>query len=56
MIEICLDDLDQATEICRDRMERVKAHVKYIKTIPENKRTLWEKELIAKWENKNKEF
>jgi hypothetical protein len=52
MVEVCLDELDLATELCREKMEIAKEYIKHIKTIPEHKRTIRQKELLVRFEER----
>jgi hypothetical protein len=53
MVEVCLDQVKQAAEVFRDSYNKFKEYIKYIEeNIPENKRTLKQKELVAKYGSK----
>jgi len=49
MVEIKADESDQIFENFREAVKRFKDYIKYIKTIPETKQTMKQKELIAKY-------
>jgi len=52
MIEICLDELEQACNIFYDKLKKFNDYMKYLETVPENKLTVKEKELIARFGKK----
>ena len=52
MIEICLNEVEQAYAIFKDKLCKFKEYIKHIETIPVHKRTFREKELIAKYGSK----
>jgi len=52
MIEICLDELEQACNAFFDKLRKFKDYVKYLETVPEKKLTAREKEMVAKFGKK----
>jgi hypothetical protein len=52
MIEVCLDEFEQAVRVFSDKLKKFTEYIKFIETIPENKRTFKEKELVAKYGGK----
>jgi len=51
-MEIKVDETDQVVEKFRDAYNKFLDYIKYVETIPEGKRTMKQKELIAKFGNK----
>lgn len=52
MIEICLDELEQACNVFFDKLKKFNDYIKYLETIPEKKLTVREKELVTKFSKK----
>ena len=55
MVEVFLDEVEQACENLRDKLTKFKAYIKHLESIPEHKRTAREKELVAKFGAKRME-
>jgi len=51
-MEIKADATDQAVEEFRDAYKKFKSYIEYVETIPEEKRTMKQKELVAKYGKK----
>jgi len=52
MFEVCLDDMEQACKIFYDKLKKFKEYIEHLETVPENKLTTREKELIKKFGKK----
>jgi hypothetical protein len=52
MIEACLDELEQACNIFYDKFKKFKDYIRLFGTVPANKLTIREKELIARFGKK----
>jgi hypothetical protein len=52
MIEACLDEMEQALNVFRDQFQKFKEYMNHLETIPENKLTWKEKELLTKYGKK----
>jgi hypothetical protein len=52
MIETCLDELEQACNSFYDKLKKFKDYIKYLETVPGNKLTAREKELVKKFGKK----
>jgi hypothetical protein len=52
-MEIKADATDQAVEDFRDAYKKFKSYIEYVETIPKEKRTMKQKELVAKYGKKS---
>jgi len=52
MIEVCLDELEQACNAFCDKLKKFKDYIEHLETVPENKLTKREKELVKKFGKK----
>jgi hypothetical protein len=49
MVEVFIDEVEQAYANFRDKLSKFKEYIKHLESIPENKRTIKEKELVEKF-------
>jgi hypothetical protein len=52
MIEVCLDELEQACNLFCDKLRKFKDYIKYLETVLDKKLTTREKELVVKFGKK----
>jgi hypothetical protein len=52
MIEVCLDELELACNLFYDKLKKFKDYIKHLETVPENKLTAREKELVIRFGKK----
>jgi hypothetical protein len=52
MIEVCLDELEQACNSFYDKLKKFKDYIEHLETVPENKMTARERELVKKFGKK----
>jgi hypothetical protein len=49
MIEVSLDELEQACSLFHDKLKKFKDYIKYLETVPEEKLTAREKGLVVRF-------